>query len=252
MKLTILGSGSAGNCAYLETENTRLLIDCGLRASEIRKRLAGIGRTPESLDGIFITHEHNDHVQGLAGLCAKIKAPVVGSVLTMEKLKVAKFTGVHEGQFKHGDFNVEAFSVPHDAVDPLGYVFESGGSSVALVTDLGHVTDHIIKRLRGVNILVLETNYDIKMLMNHPMYIESLKARIMGPLGHLANDMAANLLEHVMTPDLKHVFLAHLSKDCNTSELARETVQGWLTRMGASHVTLHHTFQDRACETLDF
>lgn len=252
MRLTILASSSAGNCAYLETENTRLLIDCGLRASKIRKRLAGIGRTPESLDAILITHEHNDHIQGLAGLCAKINASVFCKTLSGCALRFAGFVQTPSGSYEIGDIIVETFSLPHDAEDPVGFILSSQGSSVAFVTDCAFVPSHVIQRLRGVNVLVLETNHDINMLWARTDYVESLKRRISGPLGHLRNESAADVLEQVMTPELRHVFMAHLSLGCNTPELARAVLQNKLDEIGASHVTLHHTFQDKACETLEF
>src|SRR5580765_2434709 len=170
VQFTILGSGSGGNCAYLETEQTRLLVDVGFSGRQIRQRLAEIGRTPETLHGILITHEHSDHIQGLAALCAKLQIPIYCNRLTKEaidatcgiKLDYRIFsTG---STFEVGDVTVDTFSIPHDAYDPVGFLLHTNGTNIGFLTDLGYATKLVIERVRTSNVLLLEANHDLKLL----------------------------------------------------------------------------------------
>jgi phosphoribosyl 1,2-cyclic phosphodiesterase len=256
VQFTILGSGSNGNCAYLETSGTRLLIDAGFSAKQIRERLAQIGRAPESLTGILLTHEHTDHTNGLGTLCARLPIPIYCNRLTKEAVELqfkTKFdfrifsTGAC---FETGDVLVETFSVPHDAYDPVGFMLRTHGARIGFLTDLGHATKLVIERVRTSNVLVLETNHDLKLLQDDPRRPWSVKQRIMSRHGHLCNEAAAAVLEQLVSAELGHVFLGHLSKDCNKPELARRAVQDRLTTIGATHVTVNSTSQDQRCETL--
>lgn len=257
VQFTILGSGSNGNCAYLESGNTRLLIDAGFSAKQIRERLAQIGRAPEGLSGILLTHEHTDHTNGLGTLCNKLPVPIYCNRLTKEavelQFKNTKFdfrlfsTGA---AFEVGEVGVETFSVPHDAYDPVGFMLRSCGFKIGFLTDLGHATKLVMERVRASNVLVLETNHDMKLLQDDVRRPWSVKQRIMSRHGHLCNDAAATVLADLVTADLKHVFLGHLSRDCNKPELARSVVQGRLNGVGASHVQVNSTSQERRCETL--
>ncbi len=256
VKLTILGSGSAGNCAYLETDETRLLIDAGLSGRQIRERLASIGRTPELLHGILITHEHSDHVQGLTTLCAKLRIPVFCNRLTKEAIENqlhTRFdcrifsTGTH---FEVGDVVVETFSVPHDAYDPVGFLVRTNAGNIGFLTDLGRPTNLVIERVRTANVLLLETNHDLKLLQADTKRPWSVKQRILSRHGHLSNDDAAGVVEQIVSSELRHLYLGHLSRDCNQPERAIDAVRARLQKMGAGHVHIEAASQDFPCSTL--
>jgi phosphoribosyl 1,2-cyclic phosphodiesterase len=254
--LTILGSGSAGNCAYLETAETRLLIDAGLSARQIRMRLATIGRAPEGLTGILLTHEHSDHIQGLGVLAAKLKLPVYANRLTAEAV-VDRFGSPFAWQmfatgdrFEIGGVEVETFSVPHDAVDPVGFLLRTSVHNIGFLTDLGHATRLVIERVRPAHVLVLEANHDLRLLQDDPHRPWSLKQRILSRHGHLSNEAAAAAALEIVTADLRHLYLGHLSRDCNRPELAHAAVAGRLRDAGAGHVTIELTSQDAPCATL--
>ncbi len=257
MQFTILGSGSGGNCAYLETGETRLLIDAGFSGRQIRARLASIGRSPESLHGILLTHEHHDHIQGLTGLCAKLKIPIYCNRLTREALEQQLEIRLECCQlfttgssFDIGDVRVDTFSIPHDAYDPVGYMLHAGGHKIGFLTDLGHATRLVCERVRASNVLVLETNHDLKMLQDDPRRPWSLKQRISSRHGHLSNEAAAEALESIVHADLRHVYLGHLSRDCNRPELAREVISTKMASVGAHHLQVHSTSQAQPNDTL--
>jgi phosphoribosyl 1,2-cyclic phosphodiesterase len=255
VQLTILGSGSAGNCAYLETAETRLLIDAGFSPRQIRLRLAAIGRAPESLNGILITHEHSDHIRGLAGIAHKLHIPVYCNRDTkdaMESLLNARFdcclfaTGA---SFEIGDVLVDTFAVPHDAIDPVGFLLRTPAGNIGFATDLGHVTKLVSERVRAAQVLVLEANHDVKMLQECARRPWSLKQRILGRHGHLSNDAAADAAAEIMSANLRRLYLAHLSRECNIPELARRVVNDRLQKIGATHVSLELTSQSQTCPT---
>lgn len=257
VSLTILGSGSGGNCAYIETSQTRLLIDAGFSPRQIRKRLETIGRTPETLSGIVVTHEHSDHVQGLAGLGLKLGIPVYCNRLTRDaieyqlksKLPCRQFeTGA---SFEVGDVLVETFTIPHDAQDPVGFLVRACSVNFGFLTDLGHATKLVIDRVRCANVLVLEANHDVRMLQDCPHRPWPLKQRILGRHGHLSNEGAADTAQQVMSADLRYLYLGHLSRQCNQPELAMSVMQERLRSIGAGHVNLAVTSQDVASPTLN-
>ena len=256
VRLTILGSGSAGNCAYVETDETRILIDAGLSGRQIRKRLATIGRAPENLSGILITHEHSDHIQGLALLAQKMNVPVYCNRDTADALQRQFDTRFNcrlfstGSKFELGDVTVETFSVPHDAQDPVGFLLHTSEGRIGILTDLGHATRLAIERVRTANVLLLETNHDVKMVQDCPHRPWSLKQRILSRHGHLSNEAAADAMEQFMSADLRHVYLGHLSRECNKPELARSVMQERLGRIGAAHVQLHTTSQSQPAPTL--
>jgi phosphoribosyl 1,2-cyclic phosphodiesterase len=257
VQFTILGSGSGGNCAYLETGETRLLIDAGFSGRQIRERLASIGRTPENLHGILLTHEHSDHIQGLTGLCSKLKIPIYCNRLTREAVELQlqmKLEFCHlfttGASFDIGDVRIDTFSIPHDAYDPVGFMLHAAGHKIGFLTDLGHATRLVCERVRASNVLVLETNHDLKMLQEDPRRPWSLKQRISSRHGHLSNDATAEALQTIVHADLRHVFLGHLSRDCNRPELAREVIGQKMQTIGAAHLAIHSTSQAKPCETL--
>jgi phosphoribosyl 1,2-cyclic phosphodiesterase len=256
VQFTILGSGSAGNCAYLETGETRILVDAGFSGRQIRQRLASIGRAPESLSAILVTHEHSDHTQGLLGLAAKLDVPVYCTRLTKEaietqlqvKLRWRIFAA--GDAFDIGDIGVDSFSVPHDAYDPVGFLLRSPEGNIGFLTDLGHATKLVIERVRPSNILVLEANHDLKLLQEDTKRPWSTKQRILSRHGHLSNDAAAAVVEEIVSASLARVYLGHLSRDCNTPELAVKTVATRLGRLGVAHIALAAASQDTPSPTL--
>jgi phosphoribosyl 1,2-cyclic phosphodiesterase len=254
--LTILGSGSAGNCAYLETAETRLLIDAGLSGRQIRQRLASIGRSPESLDGILITHEHSDHIAGLVGLASKLHLPIYCNRLTKEAIEAQLEVSLNAhifntgAAFEIGDIGVETFPVPHDAYDPVGYLLHTPGGRIGFLTDLGHATKLVIERVRAANVLLLEANHDMKMLQDDPRRPWSLKQRILSRHGHLSNEASANLAEEIVSAELRRLYLGHLSRDCNLPQLAHDAVGGRLRQLGAMHVVVESACQDYPSPTL--
>lgn len=256
VQFTILGSGSGGNCAYLEHGETRLLIDAGFSGRQIRQRLAAIGRSPETLTGILITHEHSDHIQGLIALAGKTQLPVYCNRLTREAVESQLSTRFNchifgtGASFEIGSITVDTFSVPHDAYDPVGFALRAGGIQIGFLTDIGHATRLVIERIRASNVLVLETNHDLKLLQEDSRRPWSLKQRILSRHGHLSNDAAAVVLEEILTSELTHLYLGHLSRDCNRPEIALRTINGRLQQMGATHLQPVAASQDQACPTL--
>lgn len=248
--LTILGSGSGGNCAYLETDQARLLIDAGLSGRQIRQRMATLARAPETLTGILITHEHSDHIAGLAGLAARLDVPIYCNRLTKEaiegqlKIAVNAQLFITGGSFEMGDVTVDTFAIPHDACDPVGFLVRTAAGNIGFLTDLGHATKLVVERIRTANVLLLEANHDVKMLQDDPRRPWSLKQRILSRHGHLSNESAADVAEQILSPSLRRLYLGHLSRDCNRPELALEAVAGRLQRLGGTHVWVEPTSQD--------
>lgn len=257
VKLTILGSGSQGNASYVETDETRLLIDVGFSGRQIRQRLATLGRVPENLTAILITHEHSDHIAGLVAIAEKARIPVYCNRATMEEIQQAHQRAqldfrlfVAGGGFEVGDISVESFSIPHDAQDPVGFVLRTNGSSIGFATDLGHVTKLVLERIKKTNALVLESNHDVRLLQECPRRPWSLKQRILSRHGHLSNEAAADCVGEIMSGDLRYLYLGHLSRDCNQPELAQRVMARRLETLHANHVHLHVAQQNVPCPTL--
>ena len=256
VQLTILGSGSGGNCAYVETDECRLLIDAGFSLRQIRQRLASIGRTPENLTGILITHEHSDHVLALDKITEKLRVPVYCNRLTREAIEWQMHRPLDcrvfatGSSFEVGDIVVDTFSLPHDAQDPVGFLLRTPAGNIGFLTDLGHATKLVLERVRAAQVLVLESNHDIKLLQDCPHRPWSLKQRILGRHGHLSNESAADAAEQIMSADLRHLYLGHLSRECNRPELALAIMQERLDNITASHVQLQVTSQSVPSPTL--
>ena len=230
-------------------------MDAGFSARQTRERLGQIGRAPEGLTGILITHEHSDHINGLTGLAGKLRIPVYCNRLTKEGMEYqlkSKFECKVFGtgsSFELGDFQVDTFSIPHDASDPVGFLVRTGFGNVGFLTDLGHATKLVLQRVREANVLLLETNHDLKLLQesSRPW---SLKQRIAGRHGHLSNLEAADAAQTIMSAELTHLYLSHLSRECNRPDLASEVIQQRMRTIGANHVQVHLTRQDVHCPTL--
>lgn len=256
LRFTILGSGSSGNCAYLETEHTRLLVDAGFSAKQIELRLGSIGRSLADVQAIFITHEHSDHVCGLPVLTRRHKMPVYCNRLTAEYLQpqMPDFSGWRlfdsGATMELGDLRINSFSVPHDAYDPVGFMFHHRLGNIGFLTDLGYATKLVIERVRQARALVLEANHDLKLLQADTKRPWSVKQRILSRHGHLSNDAAAEVAVEVVTDLLEDLYLGHLSADCNSPAHARATVGDKLAGIGRTSVRLHDTAPDKPCATL--
>jgi len=256
VRLTILGSGSSGNCAYVETEETRVLIDAGFSLRQLRHRLATISRSPEKLDGILVTHEHADHIHGLVALSEKLRIPIYCNRPTKEAMEYQLETRFEcrlfetSGSFEIGDIAVETFPIPHDAQDPVGFLLRTQDGTLGFITDLGHATKLVLERARAANVLLLESNHDVKMLQDCPRRPWSLKQRILGRHGHLSNEAAADAAEEIMSADLRHLYLGHLSRECNRPEIAHRVMAERLNKISAHHVRIELTSQTLPCPTL--
>lgn len=291
VRMTVLASGSKGNSTVIASSTTRILVDAGLSCRELMKRMKAAGEDPSSLDAILITHEHKDHVQGLAVTARKLGIPVyltepthrawVRWLTPRKRITYAEWLeqrraeaaaaaaepdaeekdavkesldepgdaeGTAEGKgaaerdpswipaveyfqsgngFKIGDIVVTPFTIPHDAVDPVGFVFQSEGIRVGVATDLGYMPSNLCMHLRGCDILMLESNHDLDMLRDGP-YPWSVKQRVMSRVGHLSNDAAAEFLAKNYDGHATYVVLAHLSESNNLPELARIAAEGAL------------------------
>jgi len=251
LRFVILGSGSRGNAAYLEAGSTRLLIDAGLSARQIRKRVEAAGGSIEGLSGVLITHEHTDHINGLRVFCKRRAIPVFCNRYTFESMpeELAERLDVRlfeNGRpFQLGAVEVESFAVLHDAADPVAFLLRTEEATLAIATDLGHATTLVRQRLRAAHVLVLESNHDVRMLQDHPRRPWSLKQRILSRHGHLSNEAAGEVIREVVSERLRKLYLGHLSRECNRPELALESALGALEEAGARHVEVEVACQER-------
>lgn len=226
MRFASLGSGSGGNGLVVEAASTRVLVDCGFSLAETRARLARIGLAPDDLDAVLVTHEHSDHIGGVARLALKHELPVwcTHGTLANWRMQTDNLPWVEiidtQRPFRVGALEILPFPVPHDAREPVQFVFADGRRRLGVLTDAGHITPHIVASLDGVNALVLECNHDADMLANGP-YPPSLRRRVGGQYGHLENRQAASLLQKMDVTGLRHLVAAHLSRKNNTPVLAR-------------------------------
>lgn len=232
MRFALLGSGSEGNALVVQAGQTTLLLDCGFSLSETLARLARLGLQPEQLDGIVVTHEHSDHISGVARLARKFSLPVWLTHGTL-RTQGAAFSGLSIAEinphlaFAIGDIEVRPFPVPHDAAEPVQFVFGDGARRLGVLTDTGSATAHIEATLSGCHALVLECNHDVEMLRTGD-YHYVLKQRVGGRFGHLNNAEAAALLGRLDNSRLQHIVAAHLSSKNNLAELAVAALSGVL------------------------
>ena len=256
LRFNILGSGSSGNCAYLETDDVRLLVDAGFSARQIELRLAAMGRSLADVQAIFLTHEHGDHVCGLPVLAKRYNIPVYCNRLTAECLHpqmpgFSAFRLFESGAtIQLGDLRINSFSVPHDAYDPVGFMFYHALGNIGFLTDLGYATRLVIERVRAARALVLEANHDLRLLQEDRHRPWAVKQRILSRHGHLSNDAAGDVAAEVVTSGMEDLYLGHLSSDCNSPDHARAAVGRKLAERGRPQVRMHDTAPDRACATL--
>ncbi len=231
MQFASLGSGSRGNATLIEAGSTLVMVDCGFSCRETERRMARLDRSPEQLSAVLVTHEHGDHIRGVAVLARKYRLPVWltrGTHLAMQddnSLELHYIDGHHSRGL--GELEVHPYTVPHDAREPCQFAFSDGVRRFGMLTDTGRITAHIRESLHACDALLLECNHDTGMLAHGP-YSSRLKARVGGPLGHLSNSQAAGLLAEIDTSRLQHIVAAHLSEQNNQPDLAREALAGAL------------------------
>jgi phosphoribosyl 1,2-cyclic phosphodiesterase len=228
LRFTSLGSGSSGNALVVECDGTRVMMDCGFNTAETKLRLERVGLAPRDLAGILVTHEHDDHMGGVARFAKRHAIPVYLTRGTAQWLP-ADFPAVlvriieSHGTVTIDAISVEPFPVPHDAREPVQYAFSDGDARLGVVTDLGCITQHVVEKLSGCTALVIECNHDLDMLMEGP-YPVSLKQRVSGRFGHLDNLGARRLVEAIDRGRMRHLIAAHLSKQNNRPQLAADAL----------------------------
>lgn len=237
MRLCSLYSGSSGNCIYIGSDHTNLLVDVGVSTKKVVEALHSIDVKPEELDGILITHEHSDHIGGLGVFLRKYGVPVYGTSKTIEAVSQYKNLGKVDFSLFHGispeesfllkDIYVKAISTWHDAADPVCYTVMDGEKKVSIATDLGDFDEHIVHSLSGCDAMLVETNHDVRMLEVGP-YPYVLKQRILSQYGHLSNERGGQLIRELLNEHMKGIYLGHLSKENNYPDLAYETVKNEL------------------------
>ncbi len=226
MRFASLGSGSEGNAWLVESKTTRLMVDCGFSVNEVIRRMARLELQAEDLTAIIVTHEHSDHMSGVARLAKRFNIPVYASFGTLSfcrddfpsQLSTELFS---DSPVVIGDIQVNPFLVPHDAREPLQFVFDDHRHRLGIVTDVGHVTQHMLASLSHLDALAIESNHDEQMLVQG-RYPQHLKARVKGEFGHLSNDQAVSLLQQLNPEQLTNVVAAHLSQHNNKPEIVEE------------------------------
>ncbi|MCK4934658.1 MAG: MBL fold metallo-hydrolase [Simkaniaceae bacterium] len=248
-----LASGSKGNCLYLETGSAKILVDVGLSAKATRDRLAKIDVDIHDIDAILVTHEHSDHMRGLEVLAAgKHKIPVFANGDTAKAIcgkikKIPPFKIFSTGEtFEFEDLQIHPFSVQHDTFDPVMFTFLSSGIKLGVCTDLGFVTTLVRSHLQNCDYLYIEANHEPSMVHACPRPM-IYKQRVLGRQGHISNETCAELLKEISHKGLKHVYLAHLSEECNNPDVALEKVRKSLP----DHVTLSIAYQHKLSQIIE-
>ncbi len=255
MRAVSLASGSKGNCIYVESGQCKFLVDIGLSCSALEERLKVVNIDPSSISAILITHEHVDHLQGVGAFARKYKTKIYMHtngypyiIKKLGKINAEQIVCFASSDFFIDDTMVTAFEIPHDSNYCVGYVFNNNNKRIAVATDMGHYHNLIINKLKGVDLIYLESNHDEKMLLNNPKYSASLKNRILSPRGHLSNTNCGRLIAELVGWGLKQVILSHLSEENNTPILAYTTVKTVLAGMGiieGNHVCVDVATQNK-------
>lgn len=253
--LSVLASGSRGNSIYVATERVRLLVDAGLSAREIERRLLSIGASPKNLNGIVLTHEHLDHVRGVGTLSRRYKLPIYLNELTHQRLPESVGRLGHKEEFVTGrsfcieDITIHPFAISHDGVDPVGFTLANGAVKVGVCTDLGAATRLVHRHLEACSVLVLEANHDMEMLKDGP-YPWPVKQRIKSRIGHLSNEQSVEVLLRVFSDNLQEVILAHMSETNNSSEMVLQTFTSALPRHMRDRLRITLALQDQPVDLI--
>ncbi|MFD1348588.1 MULTISPECIES: MBL fold metallo-hydrolase [Bacillaceae] len=247
LRFSVLASGSTGNAFYIESEQQKLLVDAGLSGKKLTELFQKIQVDPNDLSGILVTHEHSDHIKGLGIFARKYNLPIYANEKTWKAMdksigKISvdqRFLFQMEEVKTFGDMDVESFGVSHDAAEPMFYTFRSNGKKIALVTDLGYVSERIKKTVEDADAYIFEANHDVEML-RMGRYPWSVKRRILGDSGHVSNEDSGLALADIISNRTKRIYLAHLSLDNNMKDLARMSVDQVLQERGIN-IDLHDT-----------
>jgi len=254
LKFCSLYSGSSGNCQYIKTENTTILVDAGLSGKKIQQEIVNIGEDPKNIDAIFVTHEHIDHIQGAGIMSRRLDVPVYANEKTWEamfpligEIKSHNIKILEECQ-EVGDLTIMPFDISHDAAHPVGYNIFYNSKKISLVTDTGCINEVIVNRLMDSDLMLVESNHDEDMVLIGP-YPWPLKRRVLGEFGHMSNDTAGNLISRVVKRGKEIVLLGHLSKENNFPQLAYKTVENILKENGIDvnpGIFLDMTYRDKS------
>ncbi len=239
LRFSVLASGSTGNAFYIESDKQKLLVDAGLSGKQMDRLLGEIQVSPSSLSGILVTHEHSDHIKGLGIIARKYNLPIYANAKTWKAMENSigsisvdqKFHFNMEEIKTFGDIDVESFGVSHDAAEPMFFTFRQSGKKVALVTDLGYVSERIKKTVEDADAYIFEANHDVGML-RMGRYPWNVKRRILGDNGHVSNEDCGIALADIISNRTKRIYLAHLSQDNNMKDLARMSVDSMLQERG--------------------
>jgi len=256
ISFTILGSGSGGNAALLRSSEGVVMVDAGLSAAQLTARLARCGVDPAELRGIILTHEHGDHTRGLEVFTRKHRLPILANAMTREVLRDSLPEAVWKvipcgGAFSFAGLDIESFRVPHDAVDPMGFVFRRSGTAFGLLSDLGHVTTLVRSKVAALDALYVEANYDSQMLAHDTKRPWSTRQRIASRHGHLSNEQCAEVIAAAAGPALRHLVLGHLSRDCNSRDVALAAARAALVAAGSAHTNVLCACQDEPMEWME-
>jgi phosphoribosyl 1,2-cyclic phosphodiesterase len=249
MSIAVLGSGSGGNATLVRCGSTHILVDAGLSAKQLVLRMEMLGVVPEQLDAILLTHEHSDHARGIDVLLRKRDVPVFANALTREALSYKMKSSIpwkifRSGQeFSLGELVVNAFRIPHDAAEPVGFVLTGNNTRLSMVSDVGHVTHLMREHLRGSDGIYIEANYDQALLDQDTKRPWATKQRIASRHGHLSNNQTADLLAEIACEKLQVVMLSHLSSDCNHPDIAVGAIGSCLQQQGLHQVDVRCAHQ---------
>ncbi|MGH4122766.1 MAG: MBL fold metallo-hydrolase [Clostridium sp.] len=225
-----LYSGSSGNSVFVASENTKILVDVGMPGKSIESALNHINQDPNHIDGIFITHEHSDHIKGAGIISRRYDTPIYANEATWKamenkigNIKEHNIRIINNNSVDINDMHIINYSISHDAVNPIGYAFYSGKKKACIATDLGYFSEEVKTIIKDADVILLESNHDVEMVKFGP-YPYPLKRRILSDVGHLSNDACGNAIVEIMNDKQKRIILGHLSKTNNFPELAYQTV----------------------------
>ncbi|MEL7649400.1 MAG: MBL fold metallo-hydrolase [Sedimentibacter sp.] len=259
LKFCSLYSGSSGNCQYIKTENTTILVDAGLSGKKIQQEIVNIGEDPKKIDAIFITHEHADHIQGAGIMSRRLDVPIYANAKTWEAMSEALGSikshniRIMDDFAEVGDLTLKSFDISHDAAHPVGYNIFYKNKKISLVTDTGCVKDSIANSIMDSDLLLVESNHDEDMVLIGP-YPWPLKRRVLGEFGHMSNDTAGHLITRVVKRGNEIVLLGHLSKENNFPQLAYKTVENILKENCIEvnpGICLDMTYRDRSSKVYE-